>query len=209
MAKTFEITTKLAGPWYAFPGSESGFANWATARRVEGSGSADRWKFTVDDTQYGPLWYVFRGATAPTSWDDSEAVANVGGLTAEDVQQVRYRLGMDGDVLEPSTPVTDTVVIPPPTSDLKCVGYLLCLDTALDPEPGVEVSFRMIRGPGVAGFSYNTPIETVTSNSEGVALMESLRRGSTIEYWRSGASQNNRKTAVIPNAQNVALPELL
>lgn len=60
------------GPINAFPGSESGFANWASLR-VESAGSLNRYTFDVDENT-SAVWFLFRGSTAPTSWDQAIAV---------------------------------------------------------------------------------------------------------------------------------------
>lgn len=141
------------------------------------------------------IWAI-NVSTSANDWTDAERA------------QIRFRLGINGTATAPDAPANNPVVITPPQSALACAGWLLCLDVELEPAPDVEVSYRMIRGPGTAGYSYDTPVETATSDAQGIVTMPTLRRGSTIEYWRTN-SPGNRKTAVIPNASTVALPELL
>ncbi len=74
--KTITLTTTLTGPFYAFPASQANFANWNTAKRVELTGSAGRFSGSVNTTTDGAVWYVFRGATAPTSWSERIAIAD-------------------------------------------------------------------------------------------------------------------------------------
>ena len=74
--KIITLTTTLTGPFYAFPASQANFANWNTAKRVELIGSAGRFSASVNTTTDGPIWYVFRGATAPSAWSDRIAIAD-------------------------------------------------------------------------------------------------------------------------------------
>ncbi len=76
MAKTI-VTTHTAGATvYAFPGSETSFANWTT-RRVLATETVGEYSASVDDDTYGPVWYFFEGSTAPTSFNDNIASVNL------------------------------------------------------------------------------------------------------------------------------------
>lgn len=76
MAKTI-VTTHTAGSTvYAFPGSETNFANWVS-RRVLATETVGEFSASVDDDTYGPVWYFFEGSTAPTSFDQHIASVNL------------------------------------------------------------------------------------------------------------------------------------
>jgi hypothetical protein len=66
--KTIEITTSLAGPFYAFPASQTNFANWST-KRVPLNGANGRFSGSVNTTVDGAKWLVFNTEAAPTNWN--------------------------------------------------------------------------------------------------------------------------------------------
>lgn len=68
--KLVEITSALAGPFYAFPISQApSFTNWAS-KRVLLAGSNGYFSGSVNTTLDGNVWLIFSGATQPTSFDD-------------------------------------------------------------------------------------------------------------------------------------------
>lgn len=66
--REIQFTSTSAGPFYAFPASEADFTDWLTLR-VACDDADDRWTVTLDDDDD---WYIFDGASAPTSWDANE-----------------------------------------------------------------------------------------------------------------------------------------
>lgn len=210
------IRKRFSGTVTGTPNAQIYVNGSASGSPIAGSGSGAEWVFTiaipavdVGDTVTVEAAGVVATVTQYLELLKATAVELVEGLdwTEDEKAQIRYRLGLDGDSLEPTKPDAPSVVVNPPTSALACAGWLLCLDSELEAQEGVEVSYRMIRGPGDSGYSYDTPVETVTSDSDGVVIMETLRRGSTIEYWRRDSK--SRKIATIPDTDTVALPELL
>lgn len=105
-------------------------------------------------------------------------------------------LVVNGD--ETPTYTMTTVVIPAPSSPLKVVGVLLCLDVDEDPEEGVEVTFKKTSGPGDAGYSLDSEEVVETSDVDGLITREFLI-GATYKVRRSnGAAQSFVAPATTP-----------
>jgi hypothetical protein len=66
--KTIEHTS-VDSDLYAFPKSQApSFTNWAS-KRVLLTGSNGFLTASVDEVTDGLVWLIFKGATAPASWD--------------------------------------------------------------------------------------------------------------------------------------------
>lgn len=99
MAYTIELTYPVGSTVYAYPSSEGSFTNWAT-RRVEATGSAGRYRASVDADTYGPIWYFFEGAGTPASYDE-----NIGSVDLQYVVEVDTLLDRTADGYVLSRPV--------------------------------------------------------------------------------------------------------
>lgn len=108
--------------------------------------------------------------------------------------------------------------VTPPASPLVSTGILKVLDEQAQPEADVEVNVQLVSGRGVAGFSLDKKIRTVTSDASGDVQFPNLIRGATYAVW-SGAtateaaspfavrSSSTRNTFTVPNSDSFNIAE--
>lgn len=90
--------------------------------------------------------------------------------------------------------LTQTVITPPATPGLSAIE-VLCLDSAGQPESGVDVDIRMITVPsGSQNMAFRGTKQTATSDGDGVARFEVVQ-GSICE-WKRGLADVWQRVAV-------------
>ena len=111
------------------------------------------------------------------------------------------------------TPTYAMTVISVPSSTLPnaTTGYLYCYDKTNVIQTDVQVCVQMIAGPGVSGYSYDSPVRKSSSGVDGLVSFTDLVRGATYRIWRGYTGQSDDSaTFVVPaSGASFALPELL
>jgi hypothetical protein len=190
-----------AWPW------PSGSLAAAGVQATPVAGKLGQFTITLDDA-VSILWRVFVGASAPAHWNlylyEIDLTDRGRNWNEEERDYLATLFGIDA----PDPP--DMLILPelPPVPG-HASAYLVCLDQTLEPEPDVTVYFRMVRGPGDSGYSYDTPVRQAVSDANGLTVLTPVPQGSTIEYWRGNTKSSRKNTAVIDNNPTMALPELL
>jgi len=124
-----------------------------------------------------------------TKWFNLRMAVSSGGggeadWTAEEREQIRYRLGLDGDNSAPVGVTPDPIVVTPGTGN-STTGYYTVLDKHLDPEPGVTVYAKMLDAYDTdTGFIYSGEVLTSVSNAYGVCEFTMIK-GASYRCWRN------------------------
>lgn len=102
------------------------------------------------------------------------------------------------------TPVALTAVsITPPTNPSLSAIVVLCLDSAGQPEPDVDIDLRIVTVPsGSQNIAYKGAKQTATSDVDGIARLEAVQ-GSVCEYKRGKADVWTRVTIDSDSVTNV------
>jgi len=104
--------------------------------------------------------------------------------TETEREQIRYRLGLDGDNSAPVGVTPDPIVVTPGTGN-STTGYYTVLDKNLDPEPGVTVYAKMLDAYDTdTGFIYSGEVLTSVSNAYGVCEFTMIK-GASYRCWRT------------------------
>lgn len=98
------------------------------------------------------------------------------------------------------------VSVSTPSAPNRSVGTLLCLDTDGTAESGVEVHFRLISGPGTAGYSLDASQWTGTSDANGEIEAEFIV-GAT--YGAKRGDVGREVTFTVGSGASFSLPEHL
>lgn len=111
--------------------------------------------------------------------------------------------------------------ITPPDSALLSTGLMVVYDEEGVEEPEIEISLKLVSGPGTAGYALDTKVRTEVSDVAGLIQFAGLIRGATYSIWRgAGVSSgtpapsifatrvSGSATFVVPNTESFNLPEI-
>jgi hypothetical protein len=121
--------------------------------------------------------------------------------------QIRYRLGLDGDAIEPTSPASDPVIILPPDDPAQCAIYIVTRDTSGEAVGGKTIHYRLRSGPGDTGASYPRTILSAVSDSNGL-WQATVPRASVFDFWRDSVAGAPVRVE-IDAAATMELPEIL
>lgn len=115
----------------------------------------------------------------------------------------------------------DGLEITPPDDALTSTGVMVVLDEEGIAEPEIEVSLKLVSGPGTAGYALDTKTRTEVSDVDGLIEFAGLIRGATYQIWRGAETGSGTPapsifatrvsgsaTFVVPNSESFSLPEI-
>lgn len=111
--------------------------------------------------------------------------------------------------------------ITPPDDALTSTGVMIVYDEEGVVEQSVEISLKLVSGPGTAGYALDTKTRTEVSDATGLVQFAGLVRGATYQVWRGGSTGtgtpapsifatrvSGSATFVVPNTSSFNLPEI-
>jgi hypothetical protein len=107
-----------------------------------------------------------------------------------------------------------------PTVPGMATGVLVALDELLYVEPGVDVNLQLVAGRGVAGFSLDQKIRTLTTDSEGMVQFTRLAHGAKYAVWTgpiveasaspfTSRGRSGKVTFTVPAVDSFSINEIL
>ncbi len=129
--------------------------------------------------------------------------------TAEEREQIRYRLGLNGTATAPTPPTTDPIVITPGDEDAT-TAWLVVRDGGDASLPDADVRIQMLAPDGSStGSLYTSTIRTETSSDVGVVEFRA-KRGGTYRYWLAGKPDRAGEYTIPTDAgDTTALPDIV
>lgn len=111
--------------------------------------------------------------------------------------------------------------ITPPDDALLSTGIMVVYDEFGIVEDQIEISLKLVSGPGTDGYALDTKTRTEVSDVAGLVQFEGLVRGATYQVWRGGGTGtgtpapsifatrvSGSATFVVPNSSSFNLPEI-
>jgi hypothetical protein len=100
-------------------------------------------------------------------------------LSDQDAQQIRYRLGMNGETEQPTPPVTDPVTLDPSADPERCNCSFRIIDAITDlPLEGVSISVSVQTSPNILGTMVFSSQKSYLTDVLGEATVPLLRNAS-------------------------------
>lgn len=115
-------------------------------------------------------------------------------------------LTVDGD--ESPTYALTAVTPSPPAAAGLATGTVLCINSLGSPAANTDLSFKLVKGPGAIGKTYNNPEFRGRSDESGIVELTTFIQGATYRYWRTGRPEMYEEF-LVPVEDNFELPELV
>ena len=125
------------------------------------------------------------------------------------MEQIRYRLVINGDTEQPTQPTTSPITIPIPLTPGICNCFGIVTDEATgEPLPSGAVCVQIKEGPGQSGRIYRSETRRTPADEHGHITIP-LLQGAAYVIWVEGSTISAKIFKVSSNEQTALLPELI